>query len=70
MCGVGALWQLDVNRIVPAVAIVIFAKPVAQTAGLQADDGVDVGVECVSAIEDCLSDAIAFQPLAASGQLH
>ena len=65
---VRALRQLDANGIGLAVSVVIFAKPVAQTPGLQADDGVDVGVECVGAIEDCLSDVIAFQPLAAAGQ--
>ena len=56
---VGALWQLDANRIVSAVGLVILAKPVAQTPGRHADDGVDIGVESVGAIEDCQSDVIA-----------
>ena len=65
---VGALRQLDANRIVLAVSVIILAKLVAQTRGLDAHDGVYQGVERLGAIEDRQSDVVALQPFAAAGQ--
>ena len=65
---VGALRQLDANGIALAIGLVIFAKPVAQARGFHPHDRIDIGVERLGTIEDCQSDVIAFQPLAASGQ--
>ena len=55
-------------EIASAVGLVIFAKPLTQTPGLDADDGIGDGVECLGTIEDRQSDAIALQPLAAPRQ--
>ena len=65
---VGALWQLDANRIVSAFGVVVFAKLVTQTRGLDAHEGVDDGVERLGTIEDLQSDVVAFEPVAAPGQ--
>ena len=65
---VSALRQFDANWIPLAVGLVIFAKPVTQPHGLHADDGVDVGVERLGAIENCQSDVVALQPIAVPSQ--
>ena len=65
---VSALRQIDANWIPLAVGLVIFAKPVTQPRGLHADDGVDVGVERLGAIEDFQSDVVALQPITPPSQ--
>ena len=65
---VAALRQIDANRIALAVDLVIFAKLVTQARGLDAHDGIDVGVKRLGTIEDLQSDVVALQPLAAPSE--
>ena len=65
---VGALWQFDADRIVAAVAFVIFAQPIAQARRLHAHDWIGVRIEFFGAIEDFASDVIALDPLAAASK--
>ncbi len=51
-----------------AVGLVVFAKLVTQTRGLDAHDGIDDGVERLGTIEDLQSDIVALQPFTAPGQ--
>ena len=50
--GVCALRQINANGIVLAVGLVVFAKPVSQSRGLHANNGVNGGVKGLGTIED------------------
>jgi hypothetical protein len=66
--GVCALWQINADRIVAALGLIIFAQLVAQPCGLDANERIDSGIEAFRPIEDFEPDTVAFQPLAAAGQ--
>ena len=65
---VAALGEIDADGIALAVGVIIFAKLVAQAGGLDAHDGIDIGVEGLGTIENFEGDIVALQPLAASGE--
>jgi hypothetical protein len=51
-----------------AVGLIVLAKPIAQTGGLDPHEGIDRGVERLGSIEDFQSDVVTLQPLAAPSQ--
>ena len=63
-----ALWESDVYGIVFPVGFIVFAKPITQSRGLHAHEGIGHGVKRLRTIENRQSDVVALQPLAAPGQ--
>jgi len=65
---VTAARQLDVDRVCPAIGLIVRAEFLAQPASLDTDEGIGVGIERIGAPEDFKGDAITLQPAAAADE--
>ena len=65
---VAALRQRDANTIGLAVGLIVFAKLLTQSRGLDPHEGIDCGVKRLRTIENLQSHVVGLQPLAAPGK--
>ena len=65
---IAASRQLDADRVAHPLSVVIVPELIAQAPRLDAHDGINDGVERIGAPKDFQRDAVAFDPLSASGE--
>src|SRR5262245_9930179 len=66
--GVGTARELDPDRVVRALAAVVLSQPSPQSASLDADERIPLGIEIGGSTEDLDRDPLALQPRACAGE--